>query len=222
VSTGLRLVGNLGVSKAEDVVISDPNFWKYGTDDDSTLLKWDPPEGYLLEDYDILLDISSSERKDEMEIAAVPASKMRKLNVGWTFKVYRLTENPNGCNPHRLPEINYADFDFSKAVIIERGQCTFLDKARNAKAAGYDFVIVVDRELVGQRITPLLVTDNDETVPENEVLPLVLVAGERDADLLSRAERVRIAGTRKVQRRMVVRGGYPFMSLLIWQKMWRT
>jgi hypothetical protein len=38
-------------------------------------------------------------------------------------------------------------------------------------------------------------------------LPLVLVTGRRDVSLMKRADKVRIAGLKTRERRMVVRGG---------------
>jgi hypothetical protein len=49
----------------------------------------------------------------------------------------------------------------------------------------------------------------DAMLPMDELIPLVLVSGRRDAGLIKRAEKVRIAGTKPRERRMVVRGGIP-------------
>jgi hypothetical protein len=67
--------------------------------------------------------------------------------------------------------------------------------------------------MAGQRFIPSLLTENETVVPVEELLPLVLVTGRRDASLMRRAEKVRIAGVKTRERRMVVRGG---KSLLSW------
>jgi len=101
------------------------------------------------------------------------------------------------------------DMDKSKAVVVDRGECTFLHKVQTAKQAGFELVIVVDAGLTaGQRFIPSLLTEKETVVPVEDLLPLVLVTGKRDAGLIKRAEKVRIAGTKKRERRMVVRGEY--------------
>ena len=202
--------------KGENVIITDENFWMYMTED-TALFQWDPPTPSHIDKDDVLLDIHVSERKKHVEICAIPASGIPYLDVGWGFRVYRSISNPRGCDSYPLDPRNSFDNEMSRAVVIDRGDCTFLHKVRMAKQAGFDLVIVVDPGLTaGQRFIPSLLTEKETTVPIDELIPLVLVTGRRDAALIKQAEKVRIAGTKKRQRRMVVRGGkYPILTLLI-------
>lgn len=193
--------------KGENVIISDENFWVYMTED-TALFQWDPPKPSRIDNDDVLLDIHVSERKGEVEICAIPASGIPNLDVGWSFKVYQSPFNPRGCDTFPFETGNNFDSDVSRAVVVDRGDCTFLHKVRMAKQAGFDLVIVVDAGLtVGQRFIPSLLTEKDATVPMDELIPLVLVTGRRDAALIRRTEKLRIAGIKKRERRMVVRGG---------------
>lgn len=196
------------VRKGENVIISDDNFWMYMTED-TALFQWDPPTPSSIDKDDILLDISVSEIKGEVELCAIPASGIPNLNVGWSFKVDQVPQNPLGCNPYPSHDANFMEGDISRAVVVNRGECTFLTKVRMAKQAGYDFVVVVDQGLMaGQRFIPSLLTEKEVVVPVEELVPLVLVTGRRDASLIKRAEKVRIAGTKRRERRMIVRGEY--------------
>jgi len=201
-------VGGLVVKKGELVIISDENFWMYMTED-TALFQWDPPTPLDVEQADVLLDIQVSERRGEVEICAIPASGIPDLDIGWSLKVYHTRLNPRGCNAFTLPDdSSFLGGQISKAVVVDRGECTFLQKAELAKQAGYDLVIVVDSSLTaGQRFIPSLLTDKGVLAPSENIVPLVLVTGRRDASLIQRAEKVRIAGTRARERRMVVRGG---------------
>jgi hypothetical protein len=205
----LTIVGALVVRKGEHVIISDDNFWMYMTED-TALFQWDPPTPSSIDKDDVLLDIDVSEIKGEVELCAIQASGIPDLDVGWSFKVFQSPENRLGCNPYPpLDTTNFLDSQMSKVVVVDRGECTFLTKVRLAKQAGYDFVIVVDPGLMaGQRFIPSLLTEKEVVVPVDELVPLVLVTGRRDASLIKRAEKVRIAGTRRRERRMVVRGEY--------------
>ena len=204
----LRVVGNMVVRKGENVIISDDNFWMYMTED-TALFQWDPPSPSHFDKDDVLLDIHVSERKGEVEICAIPASGIPDLDVGWSFKVYHFPHNPRGCGTYLLSDdVQYMEMDKSKAVVVDRGECTFLHKVQVAKQAGFELVIVVDAGLTaGQRFIPSLLTEKETVVPVEDLVPLVLVTGKRDAGFIKRAEKVRIAGTKKRERRMVVRGG---------------
>jgi hypothetical protein len=196
------------VKKGEHVIISDDNFWMYMTED-TALFQWDPPTPSSIDKDDIILNISVSEMKGEVELCAIPASGIPDLDVGWSFKTDQAPQNPLGCNPYPPLDANFMEGDISKAVVVNRGECTFLTKVRMAKQAGYDFVIVVDQGLMaGQRFIPSLLTEKEVGVPVEELIPLVLVTGRRDASLIKRVEKVRIAGTKRRERRMVVRGEY--------------
>jgi hypothetical protein len=196
------------VKKGEHVIISDDNFWVYMTED-TALFQWDPPTPSSIDKDDIILNISVSEMNGEVELCAIPASGIPDLDVGWSFKTDQAPRNPLGCNPYPPLDGNFMEGDISKAVVVNRGECTFLTKVRMAKQAGYDFVIVVDQGLMaGQRFIPSLLTEKEVGVPVEELIPLVLVTGRRDASLIKRAEKVRIAGTKRRERRMVVRGEY--------------
>jgi hypothetical protein len=217
------IVGGTAVRKGENVIISDDNFWMYMTED-TALFQWDPPSPSQIDKDDVLLDIHVPERKGEVEICAIPASGIPDLDVGWSFKVHHSPYNARGCHRYSHDaEMNFMD-EISTAVVIDRGDCTFLQKVRMAKQAGYDLVIVVDSGLAaGQRFIPSLLTEKETVVPVDELVPLVLVTGRRDAALIKRAEKVRIAGTKKRERRMVVRGGNVLSnSFLIPQNMCRT
>ncbi len=195
------------VKKGELVIISDANFWMYMTED-TALFQWDPPTPLDIDKADVLLDIQVSERKGEVEICAIPGSGIPDLDVGWSLKVYHTPLNPRGCNAFIPPDDNFLEGQVSKAVVVDRGECTFLQKAQMAKQAGYDFIIAVDSGLTAkQRFIPSLLTEKGTTASSEEIVPLVLVTGRRDANLIQRAEKVRIAGTRARERRMVVRGG---------------
>lgn len=188
-------------------MISDDNFWMYMTED-TALFQWDPPTPSHIDKDDVLLDIHVSERKGDVEICAIPASGIPDLDVGWSFKVYQSPFNRRGCDPYPADIGNSFDSEVSKAVVVDRGDCTFLQKVRTAKHVGFDLVIVVDPGLTaGQRFIPSLMTEKETTVPMDELVPLVLVTGRRDVGLIKRAEKVRIAGMKKRARRMVVRGG---------------
>ena len=205
----LSMVGGLVVKKGELVIISDENFWMYMTED-TALFQWDPPTPLDIDKADVLLDIQASERRGEVEICAIPASGIPDLDVGWSLKVYHTPLNPRGCSPLTPPDDrSFLDGgQVSKAVVVDRGECTFLHKAEMAKKAGYDMIIVVDPGLTaGQRFIPSLLTEKGSLAPSEDIVPLVLVTGKRDANLIQRAEKVRIAGTRARERRMVVRGG---------------
>jgi len=204
------------VRKGENVIISDENFWTYMTED-TALFQWDPPTPSHIDKDDVLLEIHVSERKGDVEICAIPASGIPDLDVGWSFRVYRSVSNPRGCDTYPLDTGNSFDNEMSKAVVVDRGDCTFLHKVRMAKRAGFDLVIVVDAGLTaGQRFIPSLLTEKETTAPMNELIPLVLVTGRRDAALIKYTEKLRIAGMKKRERRMVVRGGkYSILTLLI-------
>jgi len=219
----LRVVGNMIVRRGENVIISDDNFWMYMTED-TALFQWDPPSSSPLDKDDVLLDIHVSERRGEVEICAIPASGIPDLDVGWSFTVLHFPHNPRGCDHYPLSDdFHHMDMDKSKAVVVDRGECTFLHKVEIAKQAGFELVIVVDAGLTaGQRFIPSLLTEKETVVPVEDLLPLVLVTGRRDAGLIKRAERVRIAGTKKRERRMVVRGGKTPLCLVNIQSMSRT
>jgi hypothetical protein len=179
--------------------------------EDTALFQWDPPTSSHIDKDDILLDIHVSEKKGEVEVCAIPASGIPDLDVGWGFEVYQSPHNPRGCDTYLINTENDFDNQLSRAVVIDRGECTFLHKVHMAKQAGFDLVIVVDSGLTaGQRFIPSLLTE-ETSVPMEELLPLVLVTGRRDAGLIKRAEKLRIAGTKKRERRMVVRGGKIFL-----------
>lgn len=177
--------------------------------EDTALFQWDPPTPLDIDKADVLLDIQVSERKGEVEICAIPATGIPDLDVGWSLKVYHTPLNARGCNAFSPPEdTGFLDGQVSKAVVVDRGECTFLHKAEMAKQAGYDLVIVVDRGLTaGQRFIPSMLTEKGSLAPGEDIVPLVLVTGKRDTNLIQQAEKVRIAGTRARERRMVVRGG---------------
>jgi hypothetical protein len=202
------VVGSTIVRKGENVIISDPNFWVYMTED-TALFQWDPPTPSHIDKDDMLLSISVSGRKDEVEICAICASGMPELDMGRSFKVYQSLDNQKGCDAYPpMRENDFMDSQVSKAVVVDRGECTFLHKVRTAKKAGFDLVIVVDWGLMaGQRFIPSLLTEKDTAVPVEELISLVLVTGRRDVGLIRRAEKIRIAGVKKHERRMVVRGG---------------
>ena len=207
------VVGVTVVRNGENVIISDENFWMYTTED-TALFQWDPPTLSHFDNDDVLLDIHVSERKGEVEICAIPASGIPNLDVGWSFKVYQFPFNRRGCDTFPLDIGKNFNSEVSRAVVIDRGDCTFLHKVRTAKQAGFDLVIVVDAGLTaGQRFIPSLLTEKDTAVPMDELIPLVLVTGRRDAALIARAENVRIAGIKKRERRMVVRGGKHLLFL---------
>lgn len=197
--------------KGEYVIISDPHFWKYITED-TALFQWDPPTPLDIDEDDVLLDIQISERKGEVEVCGIPASGIPDLDVGWSFKMHHSPHNPRGCASFHLNHERYfAEGEMSTAVVVDRGECTFLRKVRMAKQAGFDLVIVVDSDLnAGQRFIPSLMTERESTVPIEELVPMVLVTGRRDVALVKKAEKVRIAGRKKRERRMVVRGGTCF------------
>ena len=195
------------VRKRENVFISDPDFWKYVTDD-VALFQWDPPSQSPNDNDDILLDVTISDQTGQAEICAVPASVMPKLDVGRTFKVYHATQNKRGCDVYPSDAFDFTHIDTSKAVVVERGDCTFLHKVQRAKKAGYDLVIVVDRTLTTtERFVPSLLTEEGTILPDDELIPLLLVIGSSESELLAHAEQARVAGTKKHERRMIVRGG---------------
>jgi hypothetical protein len=196
------------VRKEENVIISDPHFWQYITED-TALFQWDPPTPLDVDEDDVLLDLHVSERKGEVEICAIPASGIPDLDVGWSFMMYQSPYNPRGCESfHPDRKLYFVEDEMSRAIVVERGECTFLNKVRMAKQAGFDLVVVVDSGLNdGQRFIPSLMPEKESTVPIEELIPLVLVTGRRDVALVKRAERGRIAGRKKRERRMVVRGG---------------
>lgn len=195
------------------VIISDKNFWMYMTED-TALFQWDPPTPSSQGEVDdVLLDLHIFHRKDDVEVSVIPAFGIPELDVGWSLKVYQSPRNPRGCDEYPLDEgFGFMDRETSKAVVVNRGECTFLHKVRMAKKAGYDFIIVVDSGLTaGQRFIPSLLTEKDMVVPVTELIPMVLVTGRRDSALIRRAEKLRIAGKKKRERRMVVRGGAFFL-----------
>jgi hypothetical protein len=208
--TELMKVGGMVVREGENVIISDESFWMYMTED-TALFQWDPPTPAHIDKDDILLDIHVAERRGEIEISSIPASGIPNLDVGWSFDVYQSPRNAQGCNEYILDYDKTSDFmedETSKAVVVDRGECTFLDKVTMARKAGFDLVIVVDSGLMsGPRFIPSLLTETENEVPADQLIPLVLVTGRRDASLIRRAEKVRIAGMRTRERRMVVRGG---------------
>lgn len=212
---GLMIVGGTIVRKGENVIISDDNFWMYMTED-TALFQWDPPTPSHVDRDDVLLDIQVPERQGEIEISSIPASGIPELDVGWSFKIYHPPKNARGCNEYDFPETrDFLEADISKAVVIDRGECTFLHKVGMARRAGFQLVIVVDSGLTaGQRFIPSLLTENETVVPVEELLPLVLVTGRRDASLIRRAEKVRISGVKTRERRMVVRGGKSLLNRL--------
>jgi hypothetical protein len=199
-------VGGTIVREGENVIISDENFWTYTTEDDQ-LLQWDPPANQIDKD-DVLLDLSISDRSSQVEISAIQASGMPNLNVGWSFKVYQSPYNPKGCSQYSLDQVKWDTLNTqSQAIVVNRGECTFLQKIRMAKEAGFELVIVVDSTIsMEERFIPSLLTEKGMVVPVDELIPLVLVLGRRDAALIKRADKVRISGTKKFERRMVVRG----------------
>ena len=212
------------VRKGETVVISDYNFWMYITED-TALFQWDPSTPSHLDKDDVVLDIHVSERKGEVEICAIPASGIPDLDVGWSFMVYHFPHNRRGCDRYSLDNaIHYMDIEKSKAVVVDRGECTFRHKVQTAKQAGFELVIVVDAGLTaGQRFIPSLLMEKETVVPVEDLIPLVLVTGRRDAGLIKRAEKVRIAGMKKRERRMVVRGGKSSLIIFVdWQNTSRT
>lgn len=200
--------------KGEFVIISDENFWMYMTED-TALFQWDPPTPSHIDNDDFLLDVIVSDRKGEVTVCAIPASGMPPLDVGWSLQVYQSPLNPRGCDVYRQIEFSASSSrPTSKAIVVDRGECTFLHKVRTAKQAGFDLVIVVDPGLTaGQRFIPSLLTEQDTMLPRDDLVPLVLVTGRRDAGLIKRAQKVRIAGTKPRERRMVVRGGL----ILVWR-----
>jgi hypothetical protein len=206
----LGVVGNTVVRKGENVIISDENFWQYMTED-TALFQWDPPTPSSIDKDDVLLDIHVSERQGDVEICSIPAAGIPDLDVGWSFQVYQSpSSNAGGCKPFR-PETfpGLVGGERSKAVVVDRGECTFLEKVREAKRAGFDLVIVVDAGLsAGQRFIPSLFTERESPLVGDELIPLVFVTGKGDAGYVRRAELVRIAGFKKRERRMVVRGEY--------------
>jgi hypothetical protein len=195
-------VGATVIRKGENVIISDENFWAYTTEQDD-LLNWDPSPS-LTDKEDVLLDLSISDRLSSVEISAIQASGSPNLNVGWSFNVFKAPFNPKGCDRYAL-EIKK---EGSTAIVMDRGDCTFLQKVRMAKLAGFDLVVVVDSSISLQpRFIPSLLSEKDMEVPFEELIPLVLVLGRQDSALIKRAEKIRISGTKKHERRMVVRGG---------------
>jgi hypothetical protein len=206
--TELMKVGGMVVREGENVIISDESFWMYMTED-TALFQWDPPTPAHIDKDDVLLDIHVAERRGEIEISSIPASGIPDLDVGWSFDVYQSSKNVQGCNEYVLDKTRDSnEEETSKAVVVDRGECTFLDKVTMARKAGFDLVIVVDSGLMsGQRFIPSLLTETENEVPADQLVPLVLVTGRRDASLIRRAEKVRIAGMRTRERRMVVRGG---------------
>ena len=213
-------MGTTLVRKGENVIISDNNFWMYMTED-TALFQWDPPTATKRSDQDdVLLDIHVSERQGDVEISTIPAAGIPALDVGWSFKVYQSPWNPRGCNAYSPEFFPGLGGEQSTAVVVDRGECTFLEKVRGAKTAGFDLVIVVDSSLAaGQRFIPSFFTEKQADVSVEELIPLVFVTGRRDSAYIKRAEQVRIAGFKKRERRMVVRGGNnpstPASSLLI-------
>ena len=202
------IVGGLVTRKGEYVIISDQNFWMYMTED-TALFQWDPPTPSHEDALDIVFDVVVSQRKGEVEILGIPASGMPPLDVGWSLQVYQSLFNPRGCEIYHQVEFTASPgHPLSKAIVVDRGECTFLHKVRMAKQAGFDLVIVVDSGLTaGQRFIPSLLTEKDTMLPLSELIPLVLVTGRQDAAYIKRAEKVRIAGAKPRERRMVVRGG---------------
>jgi len=190
------------------VIISDENFWVYMTED-TALFQWDPPTPSQVDKDDILLDLTVTDRKGDVEICAIPASGIPDLDVGWSFKVFQSPENTKGCLPYfSEAKMGIRDEEISRAVVVERGDCTFLHKVKMAKLAGFELVIVIDQGLVaGQRFIPSLLTEKETIVPVEELIPLVLVTGKRDVGLVRRTQKLRIAGKKRRERRMVVRGG---------------
>jgi PA domain len=192
------------------VIISDENFWQYMTED-TALFQWDPPTPSNIDKDDVLLDIHVSERQGDVEICSIPAAGIPDLDVGWSFQVYQApSSNVRGCKPFSPAAFSgLVGGERSKAVVVDRGECTFLEKVRTAKRAGFDLVIVVDAGLsVGQRFIPSLFTERESALVQDELIPLVFVTGRGDAGYVRRAEQVRIAGFKKRERRMVVRGEY--------------
>jgi hypothetical protein len=178
--------------------------------EDTALFQWDPPTPSNIDQDDVLLDIHVSERQGDVEICSIPASGIPDLDVGWSFQVYQSpSSNARGCKPFRPDAFPSLAGERSKAVVVDRGECTFLDKVRAAKRAGFDLVIVVDAGLsAGQRFIPSLLTEREGSLVRDELIPLVFVTGRGDAGYVRRAEQVRIAGFKKRERRMVVRGEY--------------
>ena len=190
------------------MIISDENFWVYMTED-TALFQWDPPSPSQIDQDDVLLSLTVTDLKGDVEICAIPASGIPDLDVGWSFKVFQSPQNPKGCIPYvHQGTTDFVDGEISKAVVVDRGDCTFLHKVKMAKLAGFELVVVVDQGLMaGQRFIPSLLTEKETVVPVDELVPLVLVTGRRDADLVKRTQKLRIAGTERRERRMVVRGG---------------
>lgn len=192
------------------MIISDENFWQYMTED-TALFQWDPPTPSNIDKDDVLLNIHVSERQGDVEICSIPAAGIPDLDIGWSFQVYQPpSSNARGCKPFRPDTFpGLLDGERSKAVVVDRGECTFLEKVRAAKRAGFDLVIVVDAGLsAGQRFIPSLLTERESALVRDELIPLVFVTGRGDAGYVRRAEQVRIAGFKKRERRMVVRGEY--------------
>jgi hypothetical protein len=200
------VVGDLSVGKEENVVISDDNFWMYMTED-TALFQWDPPTPSQVDKNDVVLDIRVPGREGEIEISSIPASGIPVLDVGWSFKVFKSPQNPQGCHEYVIDDM-VMEGGISNAVVVDRGECTFLHKVGMARQAGFDLVIVVDSgPMAGQRFIPSLSTEKETVVAIEELIPLVLVTGRRDVSLMKRAESFRIAGVKTRERRMVVRGG---------------
>lgn len=96
-----------------------------------------------------------------------------------------------GCTPYQLPEVHMLDpegahhshpVDLKRIAMVERGGCTFVEKAMNAQAAGADALIVFNN---GERLA--FMGASDESAANQVTIPVVEITSSAGHALFNSA-----------------------------------
>jgi len=115
--------------------------------------------------------------------APMAGGRSLRFGRGDGVRLVREPENPHGCLP-------YQQYLEDEAVLVARGECTFLEKLILAQAAGASGVVVISNEdtHINPSASPAEVADAGDAIDDVAIVVLPRAAGEIVGPMVAAAE----------------------------------
>lgn len=193
-------MGPIVVSKDTSIIIRDPDYLKFTTED---LVQFTSSDVALLE---VSFGQDGSQPQRMTSIISIHGTPLPAQELSLSVVSLLSTENAHGCS---CPAIFNNEMPNATAVVVYRGSCTFYEKAINAVGAAR-LVIVVDQAVGPQEaVRPVLVDAVGQPMSPDAAYPsLVMVQGQTRATYLQQGKTVKVKVNKmnKDMERLLIRG----------------
>lgn len=191
-------VGPLNVDKGSSVIIRDPEYRRFVTED---LVQFTSTDTAMLE---IPIGQYGGDTQRLTSMLSIHGTPLPSQELSLMVHSLLMTENSHGCS---CPAVLGHESPNTTAVVVYRGACTFFEKALNAHGAAR-LVIVID-QTEQEIIRPVLLDAAGRPMSGNDAYPsLVMVQGQAKAAYLQHGKKIKVRVNRagKDTERLLIRG----------------